>query len=360
MRNVTISLGNVLEFVNMDFTAQTVTSNVLVNLIQSAILIMEHVGAPWVLLASGAAKSVLRGNLVINVSITALAKMTLSVITLLEDAAVPLVGLAQIVRSLVQKVGLVNCVRHHVCARTMVHVSVCLVPAHVDQAMSVNNVMKNVPLVLLVCIVRRSAIVRMVGSVTRPLVDVIAGLDGQENCAKANVHQDDLVQTVNVSVCVNIEGFVIECQVVVAVQPGILVTPVNMHVQPVGMVLPVRRYVTVEMAPVVTLRLELVFVFLGGLEKIAEHVVQLVAMAMAVSITVNARGLSVITSLENVFVILELLESHVKKVVRLPTMVLNVRTSVTVCQMEGVISRLVLANVMNSILVRSVVTMLTK
>jgi hypothetical protein len=40
----------------MDFTAQTVTSNVLVNLIQSAILIMEHVGAPWVLLASGAAK----------------------------------------------------------------------------------------------------------------------------------------------------------------------------------------------------------------------------------------------------------------------------------------------------------------
>jgi hypothetical protein len=38
------------------------------------------------------------------------------------------------------------------------------------------------------------------------------------------------------------------------------------------MVLPVRRYVTVEMAPVVTLRLELVFVFLGGLEKIAEHV----------------------------------------------------------------------------------------
>ena len=37
-------------------------------------------------------------------------------------------------------------------------------------------------------------------------------------------------------------------------------------------------------------------------------------------------------------------------------MVLNVRTSVTVCQMEGVISRLVLANVMNSILVRSVVT----
>ena len=37
--------------------------------------------------------------MVINVSITALAKMTLSVITLLEDAAVPLVGLAQIVRS---------------------------------------------------------------------------------------------------------------------------------------------------------------------------------------------------------------------------------------------------------------------
>lgn len=38
------------------------------------------------------------------------------------------------------------------------------------------------------------------------------------------------------------------------------------------MVLLVRRYVIVEMAPVVILRLEPVFVFLGGLEKIVKHV----------------------------------------------------------------------------------------
>ena len=38
------------------------------------------------------------------------------------------------------------------------------------------------------------------------------------------------------------------------------------------MVLLVRRYVIVEMAPVVIPRLEPVFVFLGGLEKIVKHV----------------------------------------------------------------------------------------
>ncbi len=37
----------------MASTVQTVTSNVLVTLAQNAILTMEHVGAPWALLASG-------------------------------------------------------------------------------------------------------------------------------------------------------------------------------------------------------------------------------------------------------------------------------------------------------------------
>ena len=52
------------------------------------------------------------------------------------------------------------------------------------------------------------------------------------------------------------------------------------------MVLPVRRYVTVEMMPVVTLRLELASVFLGGLENIVEHV------CIAFIPTKHCRGLS--------------------------------------------------------------------
>lgn len=71
MKNVTMSLGIVLESVNMVFTVQTATSNVHVSLIQNVTRTMEHVGAPWVLLTSGVVQSVLRGNLVTNVNLTA-------------------------------------------------------------------------------------------------------------------------------------------------------------------------------------------------------------------------------------------------------------------------------------------------
>ena len=40
----------------MAFMVQTVTSNVLVTRIQNVTLTMEHVGAPWVILESGAVR----------------------------------------------------------------------------------------------------------------------------------------------------------------------------------------------------------------------------------------------------------------------------------------------------------------
>ena len=121
------------------------------------------------------------------------------------------------------------------------------------------------------------------------------GLDGQANCAKTNVHQADLVPIVNVNVCVNMEEFVIVLQVAVAAQLAILVMPASMHVQEVGMVLPVKAFVIAQMVPVVIPKQELAFVFLGGLETIVPHVAQLVAMVMVAFITAIVLELRVIT-----------------------------------------------------------------